>query len=152
MNKKKYTSTLILLSAAIIWGFAFAAQDAASDMGAFTLGFARSIIAGIFLLGVVIASDKVTGSERRLISRRGIDLNKSELIGGMIIGAVLVIASAFQQIGINSGTDGGKAAFITALYPRAKEKSGYKRMDKHCDSGCRLLPLMHHRGAHGSAL
>ena len=116
MNKKKYTSTLILLSAAIIWGFAFAAQDAASDMGAFTLGFARSIIAGIFLLGVVIASDKVTGSERRLISRRGIDLNKSELIGGMIIGAVLVIASAFQQIGINSGTDGGKAAFITALY------------------------------------
>ena len=116
MNKKKYTSTLILLSAAIIWGFAFAAQDAASDMGAFTLGFARSIIAGIFLLGVVIISDKVTGSERRLISRRGIDLNKSELIGGMIIGAVLVIASAFQQIGINSGTDGGKAAFITALY------------------------------------
>ena len=64
MNKKKYTSTLILLSAAIIWGFAFAAQDAASDMGAFTLGFARSIIAGIFLIGVVIISDRMTGSER----------------------------------------------------------------------------------------
>ena len=116
MNKKKYTSTAILLSAAIIWGFAFAAQDAASDMGAFALGFARSIIAGVFLAGTVVAFDKITKSGRTLVSRRGIDLNKSELIGGVILGAVLVIASAFQQIGINSGTDGGKAAFITALY------------------------------------
>ena len=116
MNKKKYTSTAILLSAAIIWGFAFAAQDAASDMGAFTLGFARSIIAGVFLAGTVVAFDKITKSGRSLVSRRGIDLNKSELIGGVILGAVLVIASAFQQIGINRGTDGGKAAFITALY------------------------------------
>ena len=116
MTKKKYISTALLLIAAIIWGFAFAAQDAASDMGAFTLGFARSIIAGIFLVGVVIAFDKLTGSERRLFSKKGIDLNKSEIIGGVIIGTVLVVASAFQQIGINSGTDGGKAAFITALY------------------------------------
>lgn len=116
MNRKKYISTALLLIAAIIWGFAFAAQDAASDMGAFTLGFARSIIAGIFLVGVVIAFDKMTGSGRRLFSKKGIDLNKSEIIGGVIIGTVLVVASAFQQIGINSGTDGGKAAFITALY------------------------------------
>ena len=116
MNTKKYTSTAVLLAAAIIWGFAFAAQDAASEMGAFALGFWRSIIAGIFLAAVVCVFDKITGSERRLFSKRGIDLNKSEIIGGVIIGAVLVIASAFQQIGINSGTDGGKAAFITALY------------------------------------
>lgn len=115
-NKKKYISTLLLLIAAIIWGFAFAAQDAASEMGAFTLGFSRSLIAGVFLIGVVIAFDKLTASERRLFSKKGIDLNKSEIIGGVIIGAVLVAASAFQQIGINSGTDGGKAAFITALY------------------------------------
>ena len=114
--KKKYTSTLILLSAAIIWGFAFAAQDAASDMGAFTLGFARSIIAGFFLAGTVLLLDKITGSERRLFKSGKIDVNKNELVGGVILGAVLVIASAFQQIGINSGTDGGKAAFITALY------------------------------------
>ena len=115
-NKKKYISTLLLLIAAIIWGFAFAAQDAASEMGAFTLGFSRSLIAGVFLIGVVIVFDKLTASERRLFSKKGIDLNKSEIIGGVIIGAVLVVASAFQQIGINSGTDGGKAAFITALY------------------------------------
>ena len=28
---------------------------------------------------------------------------KTEIIGGVIIGVVLVVASAFQQIGINSG-------------------------------------------------
>lgn len=116
MNSKKYISTALLFVAAIIWGFAFAAQDAASDMGAFTLGFARSIVAGVFLVGVVILFDRVTHSGRRLFSKKGIDVNKTEIIGGVIIGVVLVVASAFQQIGINSGTDGGKAAFITALY------------------------------------
>ena len=116
MNSKKYISTALLFAAAVIWGFAFAAQDAASDMGAFTLGFARSIVAGVFLVGAVILFDKITHSDRRLFSKNGIDLNKTELISGGILGVVLVVASAFQQIGINSGTDGGKAAFITALY------------------------------------
>ena len=116
MKQKKYISTALLLLAAIIWGFAFAAQDAASDMGAFTLGFARSIVAGIFLIGVIMIFDKLLGTGRRLFSKDGIDLNKYEIVGGVIIGTVLVVASAFQQIGINSGTDGGKAAFITALY------------------------------------
>ena len=50
MNKKKYISTALLFIAAVIWGFAFAAQDAASEVGAFTLGFARSLVAGVFLV------------------------------------------------------------------------------------------------------
>ena len=106
----------MLFMAAMVWGFAFAAQDKASDMGAFTLGFARSIIAAVFLTGTVMIFDKATKSDRRLLSRRGIDVNRYELIGGVILGTILVIASAFQQLGINAGTDGGKAAFITALY------------------------------------
>ena len=116
MNKRKLLSPALLLSAAMIWGFAFAAQDAAQEVGAFTLGFMRSALAAIFLIFAVIISDRVTKSQRRLISRRGIDLTRSEIIGGAICGTVLAIASAFQQIGINAGTDGGKAAFITALY------------------------------------
>lgn len=106
----------MLFMAAMVWGFAFAAQDKASGMGAFTLGFARSIIAGVFLAFTVIAFDKITKSGRRLFSARGIDLNRYEIVGGIILGAILVVASAFQQLGINQGTDGGKAAFITALY------------------------------------
>ena len=116
MKLNKYISPILLLIAAIIWGFAFAAQDAASEMDAFALGFWRSLVAGFFLIAVIIALDKLLGTGRRLISKKGIDLNKTEIIGGMIIGAVLATASAFQQIGINQGTDGGKAAFITALY------------------------------------
>lgn len=116
MKSKKLISSMILLTAAIIWGFAFAAQDAASDLGAFTLGFARSIIAGIFLIFTVIILDNALKSGRSLFSKKGVDINRYELIGGTVCGIILVAASAFQQIGINKGTDGGKAAFITALY------------------------------------
>ena len=106
----------MLLVASMIWGFAFAAQDAASEVGAFTLGFARSLIAGVFLIFVIILLDRAMRTERKLFSRGKIDITKYELIGGVICGTVLALASAFQQIGINRGTDGGKAAFITALY------------------------------------
>ena len=91
MNSKKYISTALLFAAAVIWGFAFAAQDAASDMGAFTLGFARSIVAGVFLVGAVILFDRISGSDRRLFSKNSIDLNKTELLSGGILGVVLVV-------------------------------------------------------------
>ncbi len=114
--KSKILSPILLLVASMIWGFAFAAQDAASEVGAFTLGFARSLIAGVFLIFVIIMFDRAMRTERKLFSRGKIDITKYELIGGVICGTVLALASAFQQIGINRGTDGGKAAFITALY------------------------------------
>lgn len=113
---KRYISPLILLLAAMIWGFAFAAQDAASEVPAFTLGFGRSLLACIFLAALIPVFDRVKHSERRLFSSHGVGLNRAELVGGAISGVALTIASALQQIGINSGTDGGKAAFITALY------------------------------------
>lgn len=116
MKYKKLISPAILLAAAMIWGFAFAAQDAASEVGAFTLGFSRSIIAGVFLIAVVMILDRITKNGRVLFSKRGVDINRDEMIGGVIGGVILAAASAFQQIGINAGTDGGKAAFITALY------------------------------------
>ncbi len=116
MKNKKLFGNLLLLTAAVIWGFAFAAQDAASEIGAFTLGFSRSILAGLFLIFIIMILDKAMGRERRLFSRSGIDVSRTELIGGIICGLALTVASAFQQLGINSGTDGGKAAFITAMY------------------------------------
>ena len=116
MNSKKLTSPLLLLLAAMLWGFAFTAQDAASGVPAFTLGMSRSILGCLFLLPIVALFDKIRGGERRLISKKGIDFTKRELIGGAICGTILAVASAFQQLGINNGTDGGKAAFITAIY------------------------------------
>lgn len=116
---KKYVSALLMLIAAALWGFSFSAQKVAASLPPFTLGAVRSLFAAVFLLGVVAAFDQLPGSQRRLFSTKNkyfIDFNKTELIGGLWCGIVLVIASAFQQIGIGEGTDAGKAAFITALY------------------------------------
>ena len=114
---KKYISPILLTLAAMIWGFAFSSQKAAEAVPPLTLGAARSLFATVFLTFAVMAFDKIQKSGRRLFSRKKIiDLNKSEIIGGIICGAVLALASFFQQTGINGGTDAGKASFITALY------------------------------------
>lgn len=114
---KKYISPFLLILAAMIWGFAFSAQDAAASVPPLTLGAVRSIFAALFLIPIISAFDKILGTGRRLFSKqKKIDINKTELIGGIICGAVLALASFFQQVGIAQGTDAGKAAFITALY------------------------------------
>lgn len=106
----------MMLAAAAIWGFAFSAQKAAAHVPAFTLVFARSLLGAIFLFFLIMVLDKVMKTGRRLVSRKGLDFNKTELIGGTLCGIVLSLASVLQQSGIGNGTDAGKAAFITALY------------------------------------
>lgn len=106
----------MLLGAAAIWGFAFVAQDSIEGLGANTVVAVRSWIGALFLVFAVMLFDKLGGAERKLISRHGIDISRTELVGGALCGVVLAAASVFQQLGIASGTDGGKAAFITSLY------------------------------------
>ena len=116
MSIKNIIRPSLLLLAAMIWGFAFVAQDAASAVPSFVLGFIRSIFAFVFLITVIPVSDFLTKNGRKLISKSRIDFKSEELVGGVITGIVLAVASALQQIGISLGTDGGKAGFITALY------------------------------------
>ncbi len=114
---KKYLSPFLLILAAMIWGFAFSAQKAAESVKPFTVGAVRSMFAAIFLVFVIILFDKINHTGRKLFSKeKKIDLTRVEIIGGIICGAVLALASFFQQTGINRGTDAGKASFITALY------------------------------------
>ena len=113
----KFISPLLLVLAAMIWGFAFSAQKSAESVPPLTLGAARSLFASIFLIIVIISFDKISGNGRKLFSKkRAIDLTRIEIIGGIICGAVLALASFFQQLGMNEGTEAGKASFITALY------------------------------------
>ena len=112
----KLISPLLLVLAALIWGLAFSAQKYAESIPPFTLGAARSLFAAIFLIFVIIIFDAKQGNKRKLFSKRGIDITRVEIIGGIICGAVLAVASFFQQYGINRGADAGKSAFITALY------------------------------------
>ena len=106
----------MMLVAAAIWGFAFSAQKAAAHVPAFTLVFARSLLGAIFLFFLIMVLDRALKTGRRLVSKKGLDFNKTELVGGTLCGIVLSLASVLQQSGIGSGTDAGKAAFITALY------------------------------------
>ena len=114
---KKYLSPTLLVLAAMIWGLAFSAQDAATSVPPFTLGAVRSVFATVFLIFVIISFDKISNTRRRLFSKKKIiDVNRTEIIGGTLCGAILAVASFFQQTGIAGGTEAGKAAFITSLY------------------------------------
>jgi len=113
---KKHLSSLLFFAAAVIWGFALAAQKKAAIIPALTIGSIRSLLAGLFLFCSIPLMDRLTKNGRRFISRRGLDFKKSELVGGVICGVILSVASTLQQSGLGEGTDAGKAAFITALY------------------------------------
>lgn len=117
---KKHVSPFLLLIAALIWGFAFVAQKAASEMPPFALGATRTAIAVPVIMIAVLFFDKTSNNGRKLfsLSDKGfrIDVNRTELFGGMLCGTFLFIATSLQQIGLHDGTDAGKAAFITALY------------------------------------
>lgn len=113
---KRYISSLLFLAAAMLWGFAFAAQKQISVLPLMSIGSMRGIMAGSFLFAIIPLMDKVQKNGRELISRRGLDFNKTELIGGVLCGVVLAVASSLQQLGIGDGDDVGKAAFISALY------------------------------------
>lgn len=113
---KRYFSSFLMLIAAAIWGFAFVAQKQAEAVPAFTLVFARSLLGTVFLFFLIILLDRVLRTGRRLVSKKGLDFTKTEIIGGTCCGIILSMASVLQQAGMNNGTDAGKSAFITALY------------------------------------
>ncbi len=101
----------------MLWGFAFSAQKEAAAVPAFTVGAVRNIFATVFLMLVIPFLDRLSKNGRHLISKkRPLDFTKYEIVGGILCGIILTVASAFQQSGLGDGTDAGKAAFITALY------------------------------------
>ncbi len=113
--KKQTLSSLMCLLAAAIWGFAFVAQKAATELPPFTIITLRSFIGALFLIPVTMLFDRLRGDDRRLFSKKGLDVTRAEWIGGIACGVALSAATMFQQFGI-VGTDAGKTAFITALY------------------------------------
>ena len=114
---KKYVSPLLLLGAAIIWGFAFPAQKMVESVAPMAVIAIRSAIATVFLFPMVIIFDRIRNTGRVFISKKKIlDFNRDELIGGVAIGVIYGIASGVQQMGLTEGTDGGRGAFISALY------------------------------------
>lgn len=112
MKKTDIKSPLLLFLAAFIWGVAFVAQSKAKDYSVepFTFNAVRNVIGGLTLLPCIFFLGKREPKEKKIEENP-----KTLLIGGILCGTVLCIASNLQQIGINYTTV-GKAGFITAMY------------------------------------
>lgn len=113
---KKYLSTSLLLLAAAIWGFAFSMQKSAESVPPFTLGALRSVIAAAFLFILIPFSAKLSDTGTTKVSKKRPLFTKTELVGGLLCGIALMAGTFFQQAGLASGVDAGKASFITSLY------------------------------------
>ncbi|MBR5948524.1 MAG: DMT family transporter [Clostridia bacterium] len=120
--KNRFRTIILPLLAAAIWGTAFVAQDVcAGNVPPVTFNAIRFFIAVLFLLlvkSVVNAFKNRRGGEGRAEKPKArlISGGKTLLIAGALCGFALFVASAFQQAGMEAGTDSGKAGFITALY------------------------------------
>lgn len=115
-RKDNLIGSLLLMLCAIIWGSSFVAQTTGAEfVGPFTFISARSLLGAAALVPVVA----VTGAFRRKkgnSTKMTAEDKKVLLKGGAICGIVLFFASNLQQLGIDGGTEPGRAAFITALY------------------------------------
>ena len=109
----KPRNALMLILTAFIWGTAFVAQSVGMDyVQPFTFNGVRSLIGAAALLPCiwVLGKRKTAGEERKEAESK-----KTLIMGGVLCGICLFVASSLQQIGIQY-TTAGKAGFITAFY------------------------------------
>ncbi len=108
---KHWKSNFLLLTTALIWGFAFVAQRLGMDyMEPFTFNGMRFAVGTLSLLPVVLFL-----RSRQEKSERSPVFSKTGLWGGLFLGAALFLGASFQQVGLVY-TTAGKAGFITGLY------------------------------------
>jgi len=105
----KLQANLLLFLAAIIWGFSFVAQRAGMEfVGPYTFNGVRFALGSLSLIPFVYI---LKGQKSKYPKRE----TRPLIIGGLLAGSVLFIASSFQQVGIVY-TSAGNAGFITTLY------------------------------------
>ena len=109
--KISWKSSLMLFSAAFIWGTAFVAQSVGMDyLGPLSFNGARFLMGSLVLLPVIcFARAKKKGKGKNTGNMR------AAAVGGVCCGVVLCGAALLQQYGILYTTV-GKAGFITTLY------------------------------------
>ncbi len=118
MKKSNLKGSLILSLGALIWGFAFVAQTAASQfVTPMTLNFLRFAISAAALALVL----KISGAKtHEPIFPRDKKKLKTSLVAGAVCGAMLALSANLQQAGIASFPPDvsveARAGFLTALY------------------------------------
>lgn len=107
-----FKGSIILLLTALIWGTAFVAQSVGVEhIPPFTFNGVRNVVGAIALLPVILIMSKMKKKKEAVVTED----KKALIIGGILCGVVLAIASTLQQFGLVYTTP-GKAGFLTALY------------------------------------
>ncbi len=109
----KIRKSVFPLLAAFIWGVAFVAQTN-NTAGAFTFNAMRAIIAFVFLIPIILIFTK--GDVKHLLSEKDKKQTVTLWVGGAMCGVAMCLATYLQQLGIDNGTEAGKASFLTATY------------------------------------
>ena len=106
---KQVRSNIVLIIAAIMWGFAFVAQVKASEsgIGSFLFNAIRYFLGALVLIPVIIVF------ERKQITRA---VMRRTTIAGMISGTVMMLAVNVQQYGIALNQNAGTSGFISSFY------------------------------------
>ncbi|MEA2076450.1 MAG: DMT family transporter [Candidatus Marinimicrobia bacterium] len=108
MDSKNVKTNLVLILAAMLWGFGFVAQrDGMNYIGPFLYTTIRFGIGVLCLLPVYFMTRK---QEKKIKIE-----NNAILFAGLIVGVFLFLGVSAQQIGLQT-TTAGKASFITSLY------------------------------------
>ncbi len=117
MNTKVLKNDLLLLTTAVIWGLAFAAQRVGMEyIGPFTYNGVRFIIGALSIIPLILFFNKKTGTGKASgKTGAGTGEWKPLLLYGAAAGGFLFLGASLQQIGIVS-TTAGKAGFITGMY------------------------------------
>ena len=111
--KEQFKGSIALLSATVIWGFAFIAQSVGMELiGPFSFQMVRCLLAVVFLVPLAFLLDIGKCSMKESFQKWK---NPRLWKASICCGVALFAASSLQQIGLVY-TDAGKAGFITAMY------------------------------------
>jgi drug/metabolite transporter (DMT)-like permease len=112
MNKQ-LKGALALLTATVIWGFAYIAQSVGMDLiGPFTFQMVRCLLAVALLVPLSFLLDIGKCSMKESAAKW---MNPKLWKASILCGIALFVASSLQQNGLVY-TDAGKAGFLTAMY------------------------------------
>lgn len=113
MKNSKLKGNLILLLAALIWGISFVSQSVGMDyIEPNTFNGIRTWLGCAVLLPVIFVRQRAKAEEVRAQEKAN---RKTLIVGGIVCGCLLCIASTVQTYGLKY-TTAGKSGFITAMY------------------------------------
>lgn len=115
---KQLKGTLFCLGAALFWGIAFVAQDVSAEIvEPFTFSAVRMALGCVTLALIVfikkLATKRTPKETKTLEEKKKYRLQL--IIGGIVCGVCLTLATNLQQYGLQY-TTAGKSGFITACY------------------------------------